>query len=338
MSAPTGHRSLRAPASAAPLALPAWVESRALLVAQSAILLLITATVATKYWSDHVWLGWLLIAIAAVVWLPEVRVARARRWWFVYVAGIFAYTILRSYADETAIPIRTTYAIRFDHWLPGPNLIPGLQERFFERTSIGWVDYAMVAVHWSFFLAPHLGAVLVFLFRRDLFARYVVLMVGIMYLGLALFFLLPTTPPWLAAQQGDLPGAFRVMDFVGGKVSGDSYQSFYASLGEPNSVAAVPSIHMAVTFALFLWAKDHARRWALPLLAYSLVMGFALVYLAEHYVFDELMGVACALAIYAIARRVPLAWGSGRAAIHARGGGSQPEVLRPHDHLAPADE
>lgn len=336
MSAPAGHPS-RAHESA-PLALPAWLESRVLLAAQAAILLLITAIVVTKYWSDHVWLGWLLLAVAALLWWPELRVARDRRWWFVYVAGIFAYTILRSYADETAIPVRTDYAIRFDHWLPGPSPIPGVQERFFERTSIGWLDYAMVGVHWSFFLAPHLGAVLVFLFRRDLFARYVVLMAGIMYLGLALFFLLPTTPPWLAAQEGALPGAFRVMDFVGGKVSGDSYQSFYASLGEPNSVAAVPSIHMAVTFSLYLWARDHAPRWALPLLAYSAVMGFALVYLAEHYVFDELVGIGCAMVVYALARRVPLAWGSGREPVEAGRGSPQPELLRPHDHLAPADE
>ena len=52
----------------------------------------------------------------------------------------------------------------------------------------------------------------------------------------------------------------------------------------------MPSIHMAVTFAMYLWARDHQHRLAPWLLAYTIVMGFSLVYLAEHYVLDLLVG------------------------------------------------
>lgn len=276
-----------------------------LLVLQAAILLVITGTVVTRYWSDHIWLGWLLLGVAAAAWAPELRANRVRRWWFLYVAGIFLYTLLRSYADETAIPVQMTYAIEFDRWLPGPMPTTWLQEQFFDPNAVAWQDYAAVAVHWSFFIAPHLAAVLVFVFRRDLFARYVVLQVGIMYAGLVLFFLVPTAPPWLAEQQGHLPGVYRIMDFVGGSVNASTYESFHASLGEPNSVAAMPSIHMAVTFALFLWALEYERRWAVPLLLYSLLMGLTLVYLGEHYVVDELVGIVWAVGVYIVARKVP---------------------------------
>jgi len=282
------------------------MSSAWLLLLQTAILLAITGTVVTRYWSDHVWFGWVLVAIAAVVWLPELRAKRIRRWWFVYVVGIFVYTLLRSYADGTGIPTQVTYPITFDSWLPAPFTTEWLQSRFFDPNHVAWQDYAAVATHWSFFVAPHLAAVLIFVFRRDFFPRFVVLIVGIMYAGLALFFLVPTAPPWLAAEHGHLPGVYRVMDFVGGSVDASTYQSFHASLGEPNSVAAMPSIHMAVTFALFLWAVAYERRWSLPLLLYSLLMGAALVYLAEHYVVDELVGVLCAVAVFAAARRVPL--------------------------------
>lgn len=275
-----------------------------LLVLQSLLLLAMTATVATRLWSDYAWLGWALIGATAAAWSVELRQARERRWWFVYVFGIFVYTILRSYADETFIPARTEYVIRLDEWLPGPEPVRWLQQRWFDRDNLDWLDYGAVAVHWSFFVTPHLGAVLVFLYRRALFPRYAALVVGTMWLGLVLFFVVPTTPPWLASQEGELPGVERVMDFVGGNVNEDTYNDFYASLGEPNSVAAIPSIHMAITFAMFLFALRYERKWlAGVLLAYSAVMALALMYLGEHYAADELVGLACVLVVWAAIRR-----------------------------------
>ena len=283
------------------------IDSRGLLALQTGLLVAMTAIVATRVWQDHVWVGFGLVAAAAAAWSPELRRARVRRWWFAYVAGIFAYTLLRSFADETAIPIQTAYAMDVDKVMFfGTDPVVWLQNRFFSPTSVSALDIFAVQVHWSFFLAPHVAAAVIFLRRRDLFPRYTVLVVGTMYLGLLLFFLLPTTPPWLAGQAGDLPGAFRVMDFVGGKVGPDTYQSFYASLGEPNSVAAMPSIHMGVTFAMYLWAREHYPKMARFLLAYCAVMAFSLVYLAEHYAFDLVVGMACAvLCHYASKRLVP---------------------------------
>lgn len=277
----------------------------ALAVLQVATLLTMGGVVASKVWQDQAWVGFAVVGVTAAVWAPELSRPRARRWWFAYVAGIFVYTLLRAYADETLIPIRTGYVITLDRDLfLGRDPVVWLQDRLFSPTSISPLDWAAVSVHWSFFFAPHLGAIAVFLWRRDLFPRYTVLVVGTMYLGLVLFYLLPTTPPWLAAQQNALPQVYRVMDFVGGRVDAETYRTFYASLGEPNSVAAMPSIHMAVTFAMYLWTRDHYPRFAPILLVYSLVMGLALVYLAEHYILDLLAGVACALVCHVASRRI----------------------------------
>lgn len=282
----------------------ATLAGRLLLGLQVVALLLMAGTVATKVWQDHIWAGFALVGITLVVWAPEVRFRRERVWWFAYVAGIFVYTLLRAYADETGIPVRTQYVISIDQAVfLGTDPIVWLQQRFFDPVSLGLHDYLSVVVHWSFFIAPHLGAVLVFLYRRTLFPKYVVMIAGTMYLALVLFFLLPTAPPWLAGQTGALPGAYRVMDFVGGSVDPDTYQSFYASLGEPNSVAAMPSLHQGVTFAMYLWARDHAPRLAPWLLVYSLVMGAALMYLGEHYLADLAVGMGCAAVLWLAARR-----------------------------------
>lgn len=276
----------------------------ALLGLQSALLLAMAGTVATRTWQDRPWLGVALVVAALAAWAPELRRSRARRWWFLYVAGIFAYTLLRSVADETGVPTQTMYVIDADKLMfLGSDPVVWLQEHLFRPDRVTALDIAAVQVHWSFFVGPHLAAVLIFFWRRSLFPRYVTAVVGTMWAGLLLFFLVPTTPPWLAAQSGHLAEAFRVMDFVGGSVDADTYRSFYTSLGEPNSVAAMPSIHMAVTFAMYLWARDHARRLAWPLLVYSVVMAFSLVYLAEHYTLDLLVGMGVAWVCHAASRR-----------------------------------
>jgi membrane-associated phospholipid phosphatase len=270
-----------------------------------------TATVATRIWQDDVWVGIALVGLTFAAWAPEIRTGRARRWWFVYVAGIFVYTLLRSVADDAGFPTQTTYAILFDRLMFfGTDPVSWLQSRLFSPDRVSPLDVLTVQVHWSFFLIPHIFAVAIFIWRRPLFPRYAVLVVGTMYAGLILFFLVPTAPPWLAAQTGNLTEGFRIMDFVGGKVNADTYRSFHQSLAEPNSVAAMPSIHMAVTFAMYLWARDHAPRLAWPLLAYCAVMAFSLVYLAEHYALDLLVGMLIAWLCHLAARRFVPATGA----------------------------
>jgi membrane-associated phospholipid phosphatase len=71
-----------------------------------------------------------------------------------------------------------------------------------------------------------------------------------------------------------------------------------------NLVAAIPSLHAAMTAAVaaFLWHRVH-RRWRPVLVAYVLIMAFTLVYTAEHYVIDIVLGWAFAAAvIYALNR------------------------------------
>jgi hypothetical protein len=58
-----------------------------------------------------------------------------------------------------------------------------------------------------------------------------------------------------------------------------------------NLVAAIPSLHagLSAAVAAFLWNRVQ-RRWRPLLVAYVLVMAFGLVYTAEHYVTDILLG------------------------------------------------
>ena len=87
------------------------------------------------------------------------------------------------------------------------------------------------------------------------------------------------------------------IEFLGKVFSGNPKYS--------NPVGALPSLHAAypVLFLLLFWAVA-GTRWRFVLVGYVAAMAFVLVYFAEHYVFDVLMGWAYALAAFVLVGRI----------------------------------
>lgn len=253
------------------------------------------------WWTAAPWLHVVLAVLSVGIWIPASRRVHYLTFGPLYVLGLYIYTILRSFADQTGIAPKAGYVIYIEEKLFfGHVPTVWLQERLFEPGGIGPLDWLTVQIHWSFFIVPHLAGAIVWMFRRELFPKFVFLVLGTFYVGLMLYFLFPTVPPWLAADYGNLPGVARVMDYVGGQIAADTYTRLYDALGVPNAVAAMPSLHMGVTFAVYLFARDVNRKLAWVMLAYSLLMAFSLVYLGEHYVTDTIVGAACAFFTYRI--------------------------------------
>ena len=71
--------------------------------------------------------------------------------------------------------------------------------------------------------------------------------------------------------------------------------------GKANLVAAIPSLHAGLTMllALFMWPRVKALGKTL-FMGYAFAMAFTLVYTAEHYVFDVLLGWALAATVIAV--------------------------------------
>jgi membrane-associated phospholipid phosphatase len=134
------------------------------------------------------------------------------------------------------------------------------------------------------------------------------------------FALFPAAPPWLASDVGLLPDTTRIIGPVTGEIPflSLSFEGLYERGSEyANPVAAVPSLHAAYTLLVSLALWPLAPRWAKPLLAaYPPAMAFALVYTAEHYVVDILLGWAYTLiAVWVVARVARMN------ALRVRGGG-----------------
>ena len=164
------------------------------------------------------------------------------------------------------------------------------------------LDRVLVWAHWSWFLIPH-GSLLYILVRhRQRFGRSAVLTYAVFDIGASFYWIVPTAPPWFAAgAREDGAGdeqleVRRMMVEYGEHFWRDGWGSLYSVFGG-NPLAAMPSLHFATSLmAALLLAEVGPLAGALGA-AYTATLGFALVYLGEHYVVDLIAGAALTLAV-----------------------------------------
>ncbi|CAN5566124.1 hypothetical protein BH20ACT15_BH20ACT15_11250 [soil metagenome] len=190
-------------------------------------------------------------------------------------------------------PVRADLAIGAGE-LPNVRLqraLDGLPEGNLLDTSLSWV-------HWLWFFEPHSSLVWILARHPDRFARSARQMAAVFDIGCAFYAAVPTAPPWWASEQGRTRGGHvrRIMVEVGKKRWGRAWEPMYGVLGA-NPWAAMPSLHFAASLmaAILLTEAgpvEGAFGWA-----YCATLGFALVYLGEHYAIDLVAGAALVLAI-----------------------------------------
>jgi membrane-associated phospholipid phosphatase len=210
--------------------------------------------------------------------------------------------------------------LRLQRWLATPG-------------RIGRFDKPLVWAHWMWFGVPHSAMAYILWRHRELFPRAATQMYAVFDLGVIVYWVLPTAPPWYAAEHGridgrarerqrllreygeeaDAPVARRMMAEYGEQFWKGRWQPLYSVLGG-NPLAAMPSLHFATSvMAAHLLAEagplEGAVGWG-----YALTLGLALVYLGEHYLVDLLAGLALAEGVRGAApRAAPAAAAASRA-------------------------
>ncbi len=178
----------------------------------------------------------------------------------------------------------------------------------------------LVWAHWIWFLVPHAAVAYVLLRRRDQFPRAAALIYATFDLGVIVYWLLPTAPPWYAQQEGRLTGEGaeaglglrRMMGEYGEQFWRGHWPTLYDGLAR-NPLAAMPSLHFATSVMSAHVLSDVGRVEGTVGWVYAGTLGFALVYLGEHYVIDLLAGLALVEGIRAGApRAAPLTRGLSR--------------------------
>jgi membrane-associated phospholipid phosphatase len=201
--------------------------------------------------------------------------------------------------------LRNGYPIAIDRALGGGRLPNARLQRALSRfRGVKALDRALAWVHWLWFLEPYLALVLILLRHNERFPRAARQMAAVFDLGCAVYFVAPTAPPWWASEQG-LTGeeVRRIMIEVGEETWGSAWPGMYRALGG-NPWAAMPSLHFATALTAALSLSEAGRAEGALGWSYALSLGFALVYLGEHYVTDLAAG---ALLVAAVRRGEPLA-------------------------------
>jgi membrane-associated phospholipid phosphatase len=167
------------------------------------------------------------------------------------------------------------------------------------------VEKVLVWTHWVWFAVPHAATAYVLVRERERFGRAAATTYAVFDLGALVYHLLPTAPPWYAAERGRLgdhrtPPVRRMMVEYGEQFWKHRWGPLYSVLGG-NPLAAMPSLHFATSVnAAHLLAESGPVEGVVGW-TYALTLGLALVYLGEHYVADLLAGLALTESVRALA-------------------------------------
>ncbi len=214
----------------------------------------------------------------------------------------FAVTHELPYDDPERLRrrLRIDYPIKADRWigrgkLPNTRLQRALHDGPWGDSLTTFAAWS----HWIWFIQPNSVLIWILLRRSEAFPHSARQMAAVFDIGCAFYFLLPTAPPWWAAENGHTgdEDIKRVMVQFGERIWGPVWTRVFGTLGS-NPWAAMPSLHFATALMAAILLSDNGGRIQGTLgWLYAGALGFSLVYLGEHYVTDLLAGAAVVLLV-----------------------------------------
>jgi PAP2 superfamily len=252
--------------------------------------------------------------------------------WLPFALVLLLYDLSRGAATLLGAPTLWGFQPDADRWLFfGTVPTVWLQERL-KLPQPPWWEVIISGIYMSFFVLPYVVAGVLWLHNRSDWAAFIRRFVALSFAALVVYIVMPAAPPWAAARctpadiatgpsdphcmyrssamvpDGGLlgamhtsqPGSHQFVERISTRGWGTLHLQSAGALvnsgqASVNLVAAIPSLHAALTamISIFLWRRVR-RGWRPVLVAYPLAMAFVLVYSAEHFVVDILLGWALA--------------------------------------------
>ena len=205
---------------------------------------------------------------------------------------IMAHEIPFDNPEALRARLRSRYPIVVDRAI-GAGQLPStrLQQTLARLPRVGIVNRFLTWAHWIWFFEPYLALALILARHDKRFPRAARQMAAVFDIGCAVYFAVPTAPPWWSSQEGLTDGedVRRIMVEVGEETWGSAWPKMYSALGG-NPWAAMPSLHFATSVTAALALSEAGKVEGALGWGYAGTLGFALVYLGEHYVTDLLAG------------------------------------------------
>jgi PAP2 superfamily len=237
-------------------------------------------------------------AILATIFIG--RTKQFLRDWIPVLLLLFGYEYLRGIVPYLTKYVNIWPMIRADELLFGFLPTIKLQEILFNGVTIHWYDYVAVTLYISHFIIPMVIAFVFWMYDRKIFKEFTAAFLVLSYMAFFTFIIFPAMPPWMASNQGYIPPLKKIMDQVMVSFAHPiDVPSVYRFFGA-NLVAAVPSLHAAYPWLIFIYLMKKFRGLSVLALPYVAGVWFAVVYLGEHYVVDVILGFVYASIAYLI--------------------------------------
>jgi membrane-associated phospholipid phosphatase len=212
-----------------------------------------------------------------------------------YALQMWAFTMVHElpYDDPERLRarLRIRYPIALDRAI-GLGRLPNvrLQRGLARLPGVGALNRFLTWVHWLWFLEPYVALAFILLRHPERFPAAARKLAAVFDLGCAVYFAAPTAPPWWASEQRHSGEEVRrIMEEVGKETWKSAWPAMYGALGG-NPWAAMPSLHFATSVCAAISLAETGRGPGVAGWGYALTLGFALVYLGEHYVTDLAAG------------------------------------------------
>lgn len=207
---------------------------------------------------------------------------------FAYLAIGTPAGMFRAQADNLGMPVRSDFnGIE-------SILLTDLPNRWLQ---VDWLQFAALQniamlVYVSWFALPLIVTLPLFGTKTANPWRIIVFVMLVYYAGMPFFALYPLEPPWM-----NNPDIANVIHDLRPEAVGV----------DPNPVASIPSLHVAMPAAAALW-YGRERFYGRLLFVWSLLISVSIIYVGYHYVADIVAGYLLAGAVYLFVKwtRLPL--------------------------------
>jgi membrane-associated phospholipid phosphatase len=184
-----------------------------------------------------------------------------------------------------------------------------------------WYDIVSAVVYGLHFPEPLLVGFAIWLYDRSLFHRYAAAFLTLAAMAFVVYIVYPAVPPWMAGSPAAryrpyhlIPDVVKIFnqfnDFVLQRFFGRGYtQVLHVAY---NLTAAMPSLHAAFPVLSALYLRKAFGRWGWVMLGYAGVVWFSVVYMAEHWMIDVVVGLVFAVVAYLAVEWVARYWARRR--------------------------
>lgn len=225
--------------------------------------------------------------------------------WLPFVGVLMAWEAMRGLADNFGAAVHSDAVIALER-LVSFGIVPTveLQRLFYDPSRVGLLDVSMAVVYGAHFAFPLVVAFIFWLRDRPTYYRFIASLMLMAVAGFAIYLLVPVAPPRFAYQFGEDLGVYDIMANTWERLDAVAWVSWVYANMSGNPYAAFPSLHAAFPALAWLFVRGRYPRIAWAVVGYTVIVWFAIIYLAHHYVVDILGGVALAAMTYLVVIRL----------------------------------